>query len=80
MVNYDMPIDEPSGKLDFKTYLQRISQTGRSSKRGIVVNFVHGQQRAMAIVKEIKDHLETILFLETENLEVWEEIERWLLE
>ena len=42
VVNYDMPVD-PIDESVCETYLRRARNTGWLYKKGIVVNFIHGQ-------------------------------------
>ena len=42
VINYDLPVSQESGDVDYETYLHRIGRSGRFGKSGVAVNLVDG--------------------------------------
>lgn len=55
VINYDLPTNPETKRVDFETYLHRIGRTGRFGKEGLAINFVDGY-RTREMIRELESH------------------------
>ncbi|KNC74041.1 hypothetical protein SARC_13400 [Sphaeroforma arctica JP610] len=53
VVNYDIPMNNATGRADTDTYLHRIGRTGRFGRKGLSINLCHDNQ-SRSLVDEIE--------------------------
>eukprot|EP00698_Gefionella_okellyi_P023993 TRINITY_DN8352_c0_g2_i1.p1 TRINITY_DN8352_c0_g2~~TRINITY_DN8352_c0_g2_i1.p1 ORF type:complete len:456 (+),score=112.55 TRINITY_DN8352_c0_g2_i1:44-1411(+) len=72
VINFDMPFDKYN-KPDPATYLHRIGRTGRWTRKGVAVNFVHDKTSEDCMVFIQKHYGRAIEYIPHKDLEVLEQ-------
>ena len=68
MINFELPVDK-HGRADPATYIHRIGRTGRWTRKGAAINFVH-DKKSEEIMMAISRHFgREIKLIQHDNIE-----------